>query len=242
MNYKIVTDEGKLKEFINWLPDLKPNEQFYFTLLGRKKYLPNSFLTNDKCQLGRKTATKDRLFDKIKQLECELGSYKYKDQGIPQEALALYILPNPRDLTKAGLNTMKTICDKTISGEIYNPKSLALNAIQTSTTRKIYYDVDLDLTPGGKNTRREQVIDTLKANIGSIINRDALTVVNTNGGFHILVELEKITPEFKKSWYKTLSTLNLYNLFEVMMNGDGLLPVPGTYQGGFTPHFVDINY
>lgn len=36
MNYKIIHNEERLKEFINWLPDLLPNEQYYVQLLARK--------------------------------------------------------------------------------------------------------------------------------------------------------------------------------------------------------------
>jgi len=51
MNYKIIHNEERLKEFINWLPDLLPNEQYYVQLLARKKYNPETGLKSDKSQL-----------------------------------------------------------------------------------------------------------------------------------------------------------------------------------------------
>ena len=93
MNYKIIQNEQALQEFITWLPDLKKNESFYVSLLARKKYNTlDSNLTVDKCQLKRITSNKERLIEKIKQLECQVGSYVYKGQAINQNNLALYVI------------------------------------------------------------------------------------------------------------------------------------------------------
>jgi len=223
MNYQIIADEQKFREFIDWLPELKENEQYYVTLFARKKYL--QALKSDKSQLKRFTSKKEYLFDKVRQLECAIGSYTQDGISIPQEALALYITINPRDLTKAGLNLMVKIAQLTRDAQTYyNPHQEALSQIQTSCTRKIYYDLDID-------ENDESKLDEILSNIKTNINEDCLKIIRTRGGVHCLVELQKIDGKFKSSWYK-----NIAKFGDVC--GDNLIPVPGTFQGGFIPKLI----
>lgn len=224
MNYRIIEDEERLKEFIKWLPDLLAHETYYVCLFARKKYVPNSDLKSDKSQLKRFTTSKELLLDKLKQLECEVGSYKKGNVVIPQEALAVYINPNPRSLEKAGKQSLIELAKLvTESYNGYNPHQVALDQIQVAYSRKVFYDFDFDFVSP------LEILDQIQ----NKINREALHIVNTRGGFHLLVELNKVHPQYKKTWHQSIA-----NLSGCDVRGDNLLPVPGCVQGNFVPYFA----
>lgn len=225
MNYQIVKDEPKLRDFIDWLPDLSKKETYYVTLLARSKYCKGTQkLSSDKQQLKRFTSNKERLFEKIKQLECEYGAYKQQGVDIPQDALALYINPNPRDLekaAKASLIRFAELITKEYNG--YNPHQEVMSEIQKTCGRKVFFDLDFDHVD----------YDTVMSRVRQIINVDCIKSLKTHGGFHLLVELAKIDSQFEKTWYKNITSIE-----GIDVRGDNMIPVAGCTQGDFVPYFL----
>jgi hypothetical protein len=226
MNYQIITNEEKLKQFIDFLPELSNNECYYVSLFARKKYC--SLLKNDKQQLKRFVAKKDYLYDKIKQLETEIGTYKVGNIIIPNEALAVYITPNPRSNIKAAIELQYELLRKLLEPEKtydLNINALSLNHLQTSGGTKYFMDFDYD----------NVILDEILLQISESINLDACSVVITRGGFHLLVHLNKIKKEYVKSWYNNLTKIKNCDV----RGSDNLLPIPGTTQGNFTPVLIE---
>ena len=78
-------------------------------------------------------------------------------------------------------------------------------------------------------------LDWLNAKIG----KNNYKALETRGGYHLLVEPKKATAFRKKQfddnkWHQLIS-----KKYPVDQSGDQLLPVPGTFQGGFIP-FLEI--
>jgi len=236
MNYKIVKCEETFNQFLEWLPELEDGQKFYFSLFARKKFGKTEGLKADKGQLKRFTASKEQALNKIKKLEVELGSYEVDGVKVNEESLVLYVTVNPRDMHKAGLKTAKELVSMMADGKtIYNPQSVALNQIQVTGVKK-YFDIDLDLKEG-QTLSHLQLYDLLWQS--QLINEEAVkgNIVKTRGGYHILVELDKISEPYKKSWFNNFSQLK-DERFTIMMNGDNMTPVPGCIQSDFLPYLI----
>ena len=231
MNYQIIKDEDLLRWFIEWLPELKENETFYVCLFARSKYTKNEagengipHIKSDKAQLKRFTSKKEDLFTKIKQLECPIGSYQQKGGIIvPQEALALYITPNPRDMYRAMFSSIRhlTTCIQNTNKNV-NPHQEVMSEIQRTKSRTCFVDFDID----------DKSVN-LQEELKSIINPGAYEILETRGGYHLLVKPDKVNLEYKKTWHQNISKIGA-----VDQTGDQMIPVPGCSQGGFTPKFV----
>lgn len=228
MNYQIIKNEYALREFIEWLPELKPSEKFYISLLGRNKYLQDKTpLKTDKLSLKRFSSNKKFLFRKIQQLEVPLGAYTYgkEDLPVPPECLVLYITPNPRDLEKAAKATIIELQKKTWSAyDGYNPHSICLSSIQESAGTVKWYDFDFDAV------ELDATLELLK----KVVNIDCCSFIKTRGGFHVLVEIAKVSPEFKKSWNSQISKIKGCDV----RGTSTLVPIPGCVQSGHVPTLI----
>jgi hypothetical protein len=232
MNYQIITDENLLDEFISsFLKPCSPDETYYCCLFARSKYAKNEDGSNkfphiktDKNQLKRFLATPNTLKLKIKQLEVPFGAYITKDgEPIPQEALALYITPNRRSQKKAMFKLMKRLIDiQECNGQGFNVNAEAISAVQKSKSKTDWIDFDID----------SKDIDI--SSIENVLPLGTYKILETRGGYHIMIDRDKVNKSnAPKNWYIVLG-----QMFEIDQSGDNMIPMVGTYQGGFTPKFI----
>jgi hypothetical protein len=219
--YEIVADEKELDKFLNIIPETDDFNQLYWCLFARKKYMPlHPALSYDKVLIKRGTATKERLKSKLKQLECRFGGYVGKDNiPIPQESLALYVSPAPRDMKRATLRCIKSFVDLLENGNSFNPHQEVLNVIQITSGKEKYHIFDID--------NKDE--DNLKSACSVVDNK--CNVVETRGGFHLLIsskDVDSYARSWTKNWYRDLKLMS-----DVV--GDCLTPLPGCWQGGFIP-------
>lgn len=233
MNYKVVKDEKLLRAFIEWLPDLKETEKYYFCLFARNKYCKElSHIKSDKAQLKRFVTDKERMFQKIKQLEIEVGWYMQREFPVPESALALYMTVNPRNMFKATINTMvklaHSIRDQNIN---MNAHQEAMSEIQKAKSRTYWIDFDIDYPVDIGDP--ELYTNNMKEQILQKVNKEAVTLLKTRGGLHCLIQPDKVEQQYKNTFYQNLAKF-------ADQSGDQMIPVPGCTQGNFIPHFITV--
>lgn len=215
--YKLIYDVNLVQEFLDLLPDENEDEIYYLSLFARKKYCPELIWSNDKTQLKRVPSKKKDVIKKIKQLEVEHGLYDLNGRIVPQESLVIYIHPNPRSQKKAARHLMRKltdiICDDSKGFNVYQE---SLSALQKSKSKGYFIDFDIDTNK-----------DVFTSNIiYKYINEEAVTLIETRGGYHVLIEVNKIDNKYKSTFYQNLSKYS-------DVSGDCFIPIPGTIQGGF---------
>ncbi len=232
-NYKIIGDEDKLKEFIDWLPELKDDETFFGQLMFRRKYHFEKTKQDDHT-VARFTCNKRNAIYKIKELQIENGLYSGKIvKGIPMESMALYISPNPRNKILALSELCEYVSKFTTKMALGNNnekigdiEKKLMSCIQTSEPRQVFIDIDFD------NVELDDVIgDILK-----LVNIEALTAIKTRGGFHLLISPQKIRVEYVKTFYANLHKIKGLDVRNKLAE----IPMVGCYQGGFIPHFINL--
>lgn len=229
-NYTTIVDKYELEKFIAWLPELTPDETLYYSLIARNKYVSDAgigTMNSDKHQCARFVVQPERLALKLAQTEAPVGSYGVKNIIVPQQALASYITINPRSYTKAAKRLLKRLVDVVADNEpspnIYQE---SLTALHRALSRKIFVDIDFDCFDSTPLIRE----------LSRIINKDAVDILFTRGGFHAIIRLDAVEQKYVKTWYK-----NIQSLPNVDIMGDNQIPVPGTYQGGFVPYMRPLS-
>ena len=224
--HKIVKDQKELEKFIDFLPDLEDEENYYIHLQARRKYYKSETLKGD-LMLERFCCSKKNMLVKILRLNAPYGYYTdHENVPLPDEALALYITINPRNLRKAALGIIHELADSIANvKDVINPLKVCHTSIHRAKgkTRYVIFDIDFEEDEDPK----EVLSETTKI-LTQTVGAQNYKIVQTKGGCHVLLPPEKI--DKVKNWYQYLNSMLMPD-----QTGDILTPVPGCNQGGFTP-------
>lgn len=112
-------------------------------------------------------------------------------------------------------------------------KRQAMNAIQTSMSRRILTDVDIDDVEGVLTD--VGVIETIR---GILADDTIHGVIKTRGGYHVQIRTDRMDKKSSGNWLLSLRNHYKNTSVEVEMKGDSLTPLPGGTQGGFVPKLL----
>lgn len=259
---KIVGDEKILTDFLSHFPTLIDDEVFFLSLSARNKYLTDD--EREQFDLGRtEMFSRQIAYDHegilmaIARMEADLAVRKTRNGSeIPHHCLVTYFNVHPSSTIdaytgfKAQLDhhfneTFNAI--RNGNGTNYEPflrsRTHLMNHIQKSKSRRIYIDIDVDCD--------EPVLSHEALNhvtLGLFESDIHHMIVETQGGYHVLVNREELNAynksgEHKIKLHEYITEANkMVRLHggEVVFNKNAMVPLPGTYQAGKLVTFDDF--
>lgn len=242
----LIQDREQFNNFIDILPDLQNDEVYFISLSARNKYLTKEereFYGLGRTEMFARNIVRNKYdFEYVlSKLESAL-TYKLtkNKQKIPEKALVIYININPSSMIKAYFNLMqemnKEMNDITIALQhdkqpnysgIHLLDRKLMNCIQRARSRKVYIDIDFDISLANVH---------LVATFESLLRKNSIdfNIIKTKSGYHVLIDLESMNNK-KFNLNKIIIELNeeaKNNGGEIIINSNGMVPFPGTLQAG----------
>lgn len=222
--YSIIKDLNKLKEFVNYLPVPNDEERYQVQLISRNKYLQED-KKNSQSHIIQSfyDLKKIDIIPVIERMEVPLGSYKIKGIPIQEESLCVYMCYNPYNRVKAHTKMLASLASMNCNKELNtSTNKIVSSSIAKAIERKLIMSIDVD------DSYKEDMYGQL---IDEIIHYSSYRILNTKGGFHILVDLTSYY--LTKDWLKKLKEKIVCDVCGVST----LNPVPGCIQGDYVPYF-----
>ena len=122
-----------------------------------------------------------------------MGPLLQRETQYQKNSLALYITTNPRNLKTAGCNLLAEMAKKIARGDMnFNPHSESMTQIHKAKSRTCFVTFDVD----DKERNDIQLLAECKEVVGS----RAVSIIETRGGYHVLIKPDQIITGNRK-WY-----------------------------------------
>jgi hypothetical protein len=106
--------------------------------------------------------------------------------------------------------------------KISNPRHALLSHMQKTPAYKLFVDIDFDID--------ESEIHLLDTFIEFLNNEEVVyMIIRTHGGFHVCIPKNSLG---KTNIYNKIQELHKQSKKEICINKNGMVPLPGTLQGG----------
>lgn len=223
--YKLIYDEKQVNLFQKKY--YSPNEVYLTFMSARKKY-NKELPSNIGCFKRNVVSGKTDLVKALRHYELARGTYVdfEHDVVLPENSLVTYASINARDVQNACKELTKHVIDVNFSGNELCIKDARIETYLQKNAKKEYIGIDLD-------TKEEKVVVPLFSELYDKIPK--FDIIETRGGFHIIIHKKHITAETGKFLYKDMK--KKYSDIDDIKN-DIFSPIPGTIQGGFEVKFV----
>lgn len=236
----MIEDAEQFGRFIEWLPELQQDEVYFLSLSARNKYLTEeervTFGLGRTEMFSRFTAhDKPGIQYVMQKLKASL-LYRRTRSGneIPTKALVTYMNVNPCSMIDAYVefkgqidNIMREMLvahNHGKNGPSFEPwwklERHLMNCVQRSKARRLIVDIDID-------THDPLIQGELCVFLSS--HNIEHRLIKTQGGYHVLIKKETIG---KTNIFSKIQELDARCEKEVVINKNGMVPVPGTLQAG----------
>lgn len=253
--YKVIGDLEELRFFYdNILEKPFDGESIYMCHAARIKKLPDeerkefgsaraTMFHSETSKKSSSEYTWEDFLGLVAKFETNKLAYTTTNKKpYPDKCLASYIYMNPCSEMKCAQSVLERINDinrdilfsMTNSG---NAKDaiLKLNAITSfaktchaqNPARKVWVDFDIDFEfPNGIDKAADPIMEAAD----SFYGRDNAWIIRTSGGYHVLVKKSAIKSNPAEFTQLVEEKLPSFRFSEIKINGNVMIPCPGTYQ------------
>lgn len=268
-HYKLVWDGEQVRRFAEVvLKDMSGDQVRLVMLLARRKYmtieereLGRAGGKNENMHLPRKVVRHidgARFLQTLRSYEVPVGTYTFpmgkldgvetEPRPIPQTSLALYITLQPRSAVRAWIklqeelsDSLRAVLDDSTIAEETKAKFSRMDSIfkgelhrNKSPSGVEYVDLDVDTKDADNIFRLKDALINLN------IRQHIKFAVETRGGYHVVFDKKDVQQQLSDLHKFGRSTVGPDKKHWMSVHCDGMIPIPGTIQGGFQVHFVDF--
>lgn len=251
---KVIHDESQILDFSQILPENGPLETYFVSLSSRAKYLTEAErlhygASRNEMFCQKIIRKKNRIIKAIRGMETNPQAYVMKNgDPIPAHSLVCYINIDTSSTVKA-LSEFKGIISKyeleltMCMLDHHNPENimerfnkadkLLIDCYQRNKGTKKFIDVDFDVPK--TQEYQEMVADFCQG----LLEKDIRSyIIDTRSGYHVLFERKNLKFNYNEKIKEMSDYLKLNgDVGEIVHNNNAMIPMPGTYQGGYPVTF-----